>query len=76
MTSKIVQDLDFSHVKTVVENHSMAILLPTCEGCCEVQSFFYRQQACKSCRYLYTYKKFSYMKAIIHDKGVFSITGL
>ena len=52
MTSKIVQDLGFSHLKTVVENHSMAIILPTCEDCCEVQTFFYRQQACKSSLYI------------------------
>ena len=38
MTSKIVQDLN-TYVKSVVDNHSnMAILLHTCEGCCEVHS--------------------------------------
>ena len=39
MTSKIVQDLGFEYVKSVVKNHTTAILLPTCESCCEVKSF-------------------------------------
>ena len=30
---------EIRYVKSVVENHSMAILLHTCEGCCEVKTF-------------------------------------
>ena len=75
MTSKIVQDLGFEYVKSVVENHSMAILLHTCEGCCEVQTFSIEIKPVNHVN-MYLYKEFSYMKAIIHDEGVSSIAGL
>ena len=70
MTSKIVQDLGFEYVESVVENHTMAIFLPTCESCCEVQSFSINR---KPVNHVDIFKKSFLLR---NDEGVSSITGL